>query len=70
MNIALIVLQFSTFLILSGLMLSAISNNQLKSLTANYEQQILAQSEHYSNLAAANFETRRFKHRGSISAYT
>lgn len=61
-NIALIVLQFSTYVILSGLLLSAISNSQLKNLTANYEQQIRTQAEHYKTLAAANFETRRFKH--------
>ena len=41
---------------------TAVSNNNLKTLTNNYEQQIRAQAEHYKALAAANFETRRFKH--------
>ena len=44
------------------LMLNSISSNRLKALTENYEQQIHVQAEHYKNLAAANFETRRFKH--------
>lgn len=48
--------------ILPIFMLTAIAHNRLKALTANYEQQIQAQAEHYKNLAAANFETRRFKH--------
>lgn len=39
-----------------------LSNNQLKQLTANYEQQILAQAEHYKRLAESNHELRRFKH--------
>ena len=39
-----------------------LSNNQLKQLTANYEQQILAQAEHYKHLAESNYELRRFKH--------
>ena len=38
------------------------SNNRLKQLTASYEQQILAQAEHYKKLAESNFELRRFKH--------
>lgn len=42
--------------------LISISSNHLKVLTANYEQQIQAQAEHYKTLAASNFETRRFKH--------
>lgn len=43
-------------------MVSAISSNRLKALTSNYEHQIQSQAEHYKKLAAANFETRRFKH--------
>ena len=43
-------------------MITSISSNRLKVLTTNYEQQIHIQAEHYKNLAAANFETRRFKH--------
>lgn len=39
-----------------------LSNSQLKQLTANYEQQILAQAEHYKRLAESNYELRRFKH--------
>lgn len=39
-----------------------LSNTQLKQLTANYEQQILAQAEHYKRLAESNYELRRFKH--------
>lgn len=40
----------------------SISNTRLKTLTANYEQQIHAQAEHYKNLAEANYEVRRFHH--------
>lgn len=40
----------------------SISNTRLKTLTANYEQQIRAQAEHYKNLADANYEVRRFRH--------
>ena len=40
----------------------SISNTRLKTLTAEYEQQIHAQAEHYKNLAAANYEVRRFRH--------
>ena len=39
-----------------------LSNTQLKQLTANYEQQILAQAEHYKLLAESNYELRRFRH--------
>lgn len=40
----------------------SISNTRLKTLTADYEQQIHAQAEHYKNLAEANYEVRRFRH--------
>lgn len=40
----------------------SISNTRLKTLTADYEQQIHAQAEHYKNLADANYEVRRFRH--------
>lgn len=56
------ILLLVTCFILPLLMLLSISSNRLKVLTTNYEQQIQAQAEHYKNLAAANFETRRFKH--------
>ena len=61
-RLMLILLLFSICLVLPLLILTSISNNQLKSLTANYEQQIEAQAKHYKELAAANYETRRFKH--------
>ena len=38
------------------------SNSHLKNLTANYENQLAAQAEHYSALSKANFELRRFRH--------
>lgn len=52
------------FLLLISIFLICImlSNNQLNQLTANYEQQILAQAEHYKQLAESNYELRRFKH--------
>jgi len=40
----------------------SISNTRLKTLTADYEQQIHAQAEHYRKLAEANYEVRRFRH--------
>lgn len=40
----------------------SISNTRLKTLTADYEQQIHAQAEHYKKLAEANYEVRRFRH--------
>lgn len=39
-----------------------LSNNHLKQLTQNYEQQIFAQAEHYKLLADSTYELRRFKH--------
>ena len=61
-QISLLLLQLSICIVLPTLILNAISNSRLKSLTENYEQQIYAQAEHYKNLAAANLELRRFKH--------
>lgn len=61
-NVSLIALLFSICTVFPLFILTSISNNQLKSLTASYEKQIQVQAEHYKNLAAANFETRRFKH--------
>lgn len=61
-QIVLICMQFSACIVLPVLAVNSISSNRLKALTKNYEQQIQAQAEHYKNLAAANFETRRFKH--------
>jgi len=48
--------------ILPVIFVISISNTRLKTLTANYEQQIRAQAEHYKNLADANYEVRRFRH--------
>lgn len=59
---------FTTFLlviiciIVPIIFIISISNTRLKTLTANYEQQIRAQAEHYKNLADANYEVRRFRH--------
>lgn len=61
-NLTLISLIITICIISPLLILTSIAHNRLKALTANYEQQIQAQAEHYQNLAAANFETRRFKH--------
>lgn len=50
-------------LIITGFLVCVLlSNNQLKQLTRNYEQQILAQAEHYKLLAESTYELRRFKH--------
>ena len=54
-----IILQHNLFFL--GFIIS-ISNTRLKTLTADYEQQIHAQAEHYKNLAEANYEVRRFRH--------
>ena len=48
--------------VLPIMILISVSNSRLRSLTANYEQQIHSQAEHYQNLAAANYEVRRFRH--------
>lgn len=56
------ILLFAICTALPVIILIAVSNAKLKSLTTDYEQQIHVQAEHYKNLAAANFETRRFKH--------
>lgn len=61
-NFSLIWLLFAVCIVFPILIINSISNSYLKTLTANYEQQIQAQAEHYKNLAAASFETRRFKH--------
>lgn len=57
--VVLIVLMVATFPIM---ILNAATNTYLKKLTHNYEEQIKAQAEHYSALAKANFELRRFRH--------
>lgn len=44
------------------LMLVAISNNRLKTQNAMYEQQLLAQAEHYEKQAKASYEIKKFKH--------
>lgn len=50
-------------LILTGFLACVMfSNNQLKQLTQNYEQQIQAQAVHYKLLAESMYELRRFKH--------
>ena len=43
------------------IMVSA-SNSRLTHLASSYEQQILAQAEHYKALSEANWEARRFRH--------
>ena len=55
----LILLVCTTFPIM---ILNATTNTYLKKLTHDYEEQIKAQAEHYSALAKANFELRRFQH--------
>ena len=62
LRIVIIILLFAVCAALPVFILIAVSNTQLKSLSAEYEQQIHAHAEHYKALAAANFETRRFKH--------
>ena len=58
-----VLLTIILLLIIAGFLICILlSNNQLKQLTANYEQQILAQAEHYKALAESNYELRRFKH--------
>lgn len=49
-------------IILPVIFIISISNTRLKTLTADYEQQIHAQAAHYKNLASANYEVRRFRH--------
>lgn len=49
-------------LVVPVIFIISISNTWLKTLTADYEQQIHAQAEHYKNLAEANYEVRRFRH--------
>ena len=56
------ILLLAICIVLPVMILISVSNSQLRSLTANYEQQIHSQAEHYQNLAAANYEVRRFRH--------
>lgn len=56
------ILLLAICIVLPVIILISVSNSQLRSLTANYEQQIHIQAEHYQNLAAANYEVRRFRH--------
>lgn len=56
------ILLLAICIVLPVIILISVSNSQLRSLTANYEQQIHTQAEHYQNLAAANYEVRRFRH--------
>lgn len=55
-------LLMSICLVVPVIFVISIANTRLKTLTANYEQQIRAQAEHYKNLADANYEVRRFRH--------
>lgn len=57
-----IILLVGICIVFPTLILNSISNNRLKSLTTNYEQQIEAQAKYYKELASANYESRRFKH--------
>ena len=61
-QIVISVLMLGICIVLPVIILISVSNSQLRSLTANYEQQIHTQAEHYQNLAAANYEARRFRH--------
>lgn len=56
------ILLLAICIVLPVMILISVSNSQLRSLTANYEQQIHTQAEHYQNLATANYEARRFRH--------
>lgn len=56
------ILLLAICIVLPVMILISVSNSQLRSLTINYEQQIHSQAEHYQNLAAANYEVRRFRH--------
>ena len=56
------ILLLAICIVLPVMILISVSNSRLRSLTANYEQQIHTQAEHYQNLAAANYEVRRFRH--------
>ena len=56
------ILLLAICIVLPVIILISVSNSRLRSLTANYEQQIHSQAEHYQNLAAANYEVRRFRH--------
>ena len=56
------ILLLAICIVLPVMILISVSNSRLRSLTANYEQQIYTQAEHYQNLAAANYEVQRFRH--------
>lgn len=56
------ILLLAICIVLPVMILISVSNSRLRSLTANYEQQIHTLAEHYQNLAAANYEVRRFRH--------
>lgn len=61
-KIALAILQIATCFTIIFLLTNSISNNHLKSLTQNYEHQIEVQAKYYKELAAANYDSRRFRH--------
>lgn len=48
--------------IIPVVLMISVSNTQLKTLTADYEQQIRAQAEHYKNLANASRDMQQFRH--------
>lgn len=60
--IAMPLAQLSLLVLFPIFLFKSVSNNQLKALTENYEQQIQVQAEHYKQLSEANFEARRFRH--------
>jgi len=50
------------FVIFPTIIVTVLSNSYLKSQNENFQRDIEAQAKHYSDLAKANYELRRFKH--------
>lgn len=62
MQVATLLLMLVICAIMPIIIVISVNNTRLKTVTADYEQQIRAQAEHYKTMADANYEMRRFRH--------
>ena len=62
LKILVAVISVFLFVILPIIVIMALSNSYLKSQNEQFQRDIEAQAKHYSDLAKANYELRRFKH--------
>lgn len=62
LRVTIVLMSGMLFVILPVMIIIALSNFYLKSQNEQFQRDIEAQAKHYSDLAKANYELRRFKH--------